>query len=70
MQTNHQKYKSSWHCFVTTWRQEGVVGGLYAGTAPALVAAISEMSVMMATYGQGQRLIASLAQKDAHKVIG
>lgn len=31
MQVDHGKYRSMWHAFVTIYRQEGLIGGLYKG---------------------------------------
>ena len=42
LQTFGPLYSGLWDCAAKTVRQEGVRRGLYAGTAPALVAYISE----------------------------
>ena len=41
----------------------GFIRGLYVGTTPALLANVSEVSVMMATFGTGQRIVAKLKGK-------
>lgn len=45
-------------CLKTTFRQDGVRRGLYAGTVPALVANASENAVLFAAYGLCQNAVA------------
>ena len=58
MQTFGHLYSGIWDCCVRTVKTEGVTRGLYAGTTPALVAYISENSVLFAALGQTQKLVA------------
>ena len=48
----------------STFSMDGVLRGLYSGTFPALSASISENSVMMMTYGQGQVIMKTLLGKE------
>jgi len=58
MQTFGHMYSGIWDCCVRTVKTDGVARGLYAGTTPALVAYISENSVLFAALGQTQQLVA------------
>lgn len=59
MQAFPQLYnKGMIHCLQTTFRQDGIRRGLYAGTVPALVANISENAVLFAAYGLCQKAVA------------
>ena len=58
MQTFGHMYSGIANCFVRTVRTDGVFRGLYAGTTPALVAYISENSVLFAALGLTQKLVA------------
>jgi len=60
LQTFGPLYSGLWDCAAKTVRQEGVRRGLYAGTAPALVAYISENSVLFWALGRTQQLVAWL----------
>ena len=60
MQTFGHLYRGMWDCAVRTVRTEGVARGLYAGTTPALVAYISENSVLFAALGLTQKLVAKV----------
>jgi len=60
MQTFGHLYSGIVECTVKTLRTEGVTRGLYAGTTPALVAYISENSVLFAALGLTQKLVAKL----------
>jgi len=59
MQTFGHLYSGIWDCCVRTVKTDGVTRGLYAGTTPALVAYISENSVLFAALGQTQKLVAA-----------
>jgi solute carrier family 25 ornithine transporter 2/15 len=59
MQTFPHLYPNLTICAKATLEREGVVRGLYAGTIPALVANISENSILFAAYGAHQKLIAN-----------
>eukprot|EP00090_Calanus_glacialis_P021630 TRINITY_DN33387_c0_g1_i1.p1 TRINITY_DN33387_c0_g1~~TRINITY_DN33387_c0_g1_i1.p1 ORF type:complete len:316 (-),score=70.65 TRINITY_DN33387_c0_g1_i1:69-971(-) len=58
MQTFGHMYSGIWDCFLRTVKTDGVARGLYAGTTPALVAYISENSVLFAALGLTQKLVA------------
>lgn len=58
MQTLRGLYAGPANCLVHTYRVAGV-RGLYAGTTPAVLAAVSENSVLFASYGLCQRLVAA-----------
>lgn len=60
LQTFPKLYRSMFQCFVQTYSKDGVFRGLYAGTVPAVVASISENSVLFAAYGGCQSAIATL----------
>lgn len=65
MQTFPTLYKSAYECFMRTFREEGVVRGLYAGTVPSLAAQVSENAVLFMAYGICQRIMAlMLGHKD------
>ncbi|CAG0879027.1 unnamed protein product [Cyprideis torosa] len=58
MQSFPATYRSGmFHCFATTYKQDGIFRGLYAGTTPALVANIAENSVLFLAYGFCQKLV-------------
>ncbi|XP_015123059.1 mitochondrial ornithine transporter 1 [Diachasma alloeum] len=63
MQTFPDLYKGMADCFLKTFRQDGIARGLYAGTAPAVVANVAENSVLFAAYGACQSAIAHLTGK-------
>lgn len=48
MQTFPHLYKGMVDCLVKTYRNDGFVRGLYAGTIPAVVANVAENSVLFA----------------------
>ena len=54
-----------------TLASEGVRRGFYAGTSPALVAYVSENSVLFTALGQTQKLVARVRgkQKYSHEAI-
>ncbi|KAJ8266078.1 hypothetical protein GJAV_G00125640 [Gymnothorax javanicus] len=56
MQTFPSLYRGFLHCFLATYRQEGV-RGLYQGTTPALMANIAENSVLFMSYGFCQEVV-------------
>ena len=47
----------------STLASEGVMRGFYAGTSPALVAYVSENSVLFTALGQTQKLVARVRGK-------
>lgn len=63
MQTFPHLYKNMVNCTVTTFKRDGFVRGLYAGTMPAIVANVAENSVLFAAYGACQNLVAVAARK-------
>lgn len=48
MQTFPHLYKGMVDCLVKTYKNDGFVRGLYAGTLPAVVANVAENSVLFA----------------------
>ncbi|XP_076468301.1 mitochondrial ornithine transporter 1-like [Babylonia areolata] len=60
MQTFPTMYRNALDCFVKTFRQDGVVRGLYAGTVPSLAANVSENAVLFCFYGLCQKVVASV----------
>ena len=48
-------------CFRQTIQSEGFARGLYAGVFPALAANVTENSILFASYGACQKLVASLS---------
>lgn len=63
MQTFPGLYRGLVECTVQTFRRDGVVRGLYAGTLPAIVANVAENSVLFAAYGACQQVVGRLAHK-------
>ncbi len=59
MQTFPTLYNNAMYCTLQTFKQDGLVRGLYAGTIPSLAAQISENSVLFCFYGICQKLVAS-----------
>lgn len=59
MQLFPSMYKSMVSCLMKTARQKGL-RGLYSGTLPALTSNCAENAVMFGTYGQCQKLVATL----------
>ncbi|CAL4064852.1 unnamed protein product, partial [Meganyctiphanes norvegica] len=58
MQAFPDQYRNMFDCFSKTLNRDGVLRGLYAGTAPALAANIAENSVLFAAYGVCQKAVA------------
>lgn len=48
MQTFPNIYKGMVNCLMVTFKKDGIVRGLYAGTTPAIVANVAENSVLFA----------------------
>lgn len=65
MQSFPALYKGMNDCLLKTWKKDGLIRGLYAGTTPALVANVAENSVLFAAYGACQNLIAKIEGKDS-----
>uniref|UniRef100_A0A182Q741 Mitochondrial ornithine transporter n=1 Tax=Anopheles farauti TaxID=69004 RepID=A0A182Q741_9DIPT len=63
MQTFPGLYRGLVECTVQTFKRDGVVRGLYAGTLPAVVANVAENSVLFAAYGACQQVVGRLAHK-------
>uniref|UniRef100_A0A3P8SWV0 Solute carrier family 25 member 15 n=1 Tax=Amphiprion percula TaxID=161767 RepID=A0A3P8SWV0_AMPPE len=63
MQTFPSMYRGFIHCFISTFRQVGLLG-LYKGTTPALLANISENAVLFLSYGLCQDVVRLLAGMD------
>ncbi|XP_070506544.1 mitochondrial ornithine transporter 1 [Chironomus tepperi] len=70
MQTFPKLYTGMVNCFVTTFKRDGFVRGLYAGTIPAVVANVAENSVLFAAYGVCQNFVAKTIEnkKDATEI--
>lgn len=64
MQTFPQLYPNAIQCFKTTFKSDGIIRGLYAGTTPALVANIAENSVLFCGYGICQDLVMKVQSKN------
>uniref|UniRef100_A0A1S4G8U7 Uncharacterized protein n=1 Tax=Anopheles gambiae TaxID=7165 RepID=A0A1S4G8U7_ANOGA len=64
MQTFPGLYKGLVNCTLQTFRRDGIVRGLYAGTLPAVVANVAENSVLFAAYGC-QQAVGRLVHKPA-----
>ncbi|XP_043252921.1 mitochondrial ornithine transporter 1 isoform X1 [Colletes gigas] len=60
MQTFPSLYRGMVNCFLQTFKTDGVMRGLYAGTVPAIVANVAENSVLFAAYGGCQKAISNL----------
>lgn len=60
MQTFPSMYNGMVNCVLQTLRSDGIIRGLYAGTAPALVANVAENSVLFAAYGGCQKVISNV----------
>lgn len=65
MQTFPGLYRGMVDCTVQTFRRDGVVRGLYAGTLPAVVANVAENSVLFAAYGACQQVVGYAVRKPA-----
>uniref|UniRef100_A0A182SBE0 Mitochondrial ornithine transporter n=1 Tax=Anopheles maculatus TaxID=74869 RepID=A0A182SBE0_9DIPT len=63
MQTFPGLYKGLVNCTVQTFKRDGIVRGLYAGTLPAVVANVAENSVLFAAYGACQQVVGSAVKK-------
>uniref|UniRef100_A0A182KFJ4 Mitochondrial ornithine transporter n=1 Tax=Anopheles christyi TaxID=43041 RepID=A0A182KFJ4_9DIPT len=63
MQTFPGLYKGLVNCTMQTFRRDGVVRGLYAGTLPAIVANVAENSVLFAAYGACQQAVSQAVHK-------
>ncbi|XP_050439213.1 mitochondrial ornithine transporter 1-like [Adelges cooleyi] len=59
MQLYPHVYKSMYSCLTQVIRKNGV-RGIYAGTTPALMSNCAENAVMFGTYGQCQKIVASI----------
>ncbi|XP_052828371.1 mitochondrial ornithine transporter 1 [Octopus bimaculoides] len=57
MQTFPTLYRNALHCFTDTFKKDGIIKGLYAGTGPSLVANISENAILFLFYGFCQKAI-------------
>lgn len=64
LQTFPDKYKGMLDCFLTTYRRDGVMRGLYAGSIPAVFANVAENSVLFAAYGGCQKFVTYMVGKD------
>lgn len=60
MQTSPQLYPSALRCLTSTFKSDGIIRGLYAGTSPAIVANVAENSVLFCAYGACQSAVAKL----------
>lgn len=48
MQTFPSMYKGMSSCLLETFRKDGFIRGLYAGTLPAIIANVAENSILFA----------------------
>ena len=72
MQTFPQLYGNAFRCFTETLAKDGLLRGLYSGTGPALIANVSENSVLFCAYGYCQQSLAnfsSLARTPGHWLL-
>ncbi|CAF4954749.1 unnamed protein product [Pieris macdunnoughi] len=60
MQTFPHLYNGMVDCLKQTFKNDGVVRGLYAGTTPAIMANVAENSVLFAAYGYCQKFVCKL----------
>lgn len=51
-------------CFLSTYRKDGVMRGLYAGSVPAVFANVAENSVLFAAYGGCQKFVTYVVDKE------
>lgn len=64
LQTSPESHKRGMvDCFRTTLAKEGLLRGLYAGTAPSVAANAGENAVLFMCYGRCQEAVAALASK-------
>ncbi|KAL9695609.1 hypothetical protein quinque_014894 [Culex quinquefasciatus] len=63
MQTFPHLYQNMIDCTTSTFKRDGFIRGLYAGTVPALIANVAENSVVFAAYGACQNLVATVSRK-------
>uniref|UniRef100_A0A6P4FNB9 Mitochondrial ornithine transporter 1 n=2 Tax=Drosophila rhopaloa TaxID=1041015 RepID=A0A6P4FNB9_DRORH len=64
LQTFPEVYRGMWDCFVSTYRKDGFMRGLYAGSVPAVFANVAENSVLFAAYGGCQKFVAFFVGKE------
>lgn len=69
MQSFPHLYTNMIDCLVKTYKKDGFVRGLYAGTTPALIANIAENSVLFAAYGGCQNVVAKIVGKESTKQL-
>ena len=61
MQTFPTLYRGGFHCFMETFKKDGLARGLYAGTVPSLAANISENAVLFLFYGLCQKVVSLIS---------
>lgn len=64
MQTFPTLYKNMINCFIHTFKTDGLARGLYAGSVPALVANITENSVLFLGYGFCQKFMQKITEAE------
>lgn len=64
MQTFPELYPTAVRCVVDTFKKDGLIRGLYAGTNPALIANIAENSVLFCAYGVCQEQLIKLCKSN------
>ncbi|XP_064555681.1 mitochondrial ornithine transporter 1 [Drosophila montana] len=64
LQTFPETYKGMFDCFFSTYRRDGVMRGLYAGSVPAVFANVAENSVLFAAYGGCQKFVSYVVGKE------
>lgn len=60
MQTFPETYPNAIKCFVTTFKNEGLFRGLYAGTTPSLAANVGENAVLFCAYGYSKKFVSAI----------
>ncbi|XP_045763466.1 mitochondrial ornithine transporter 1 [Maniola jurtina] len=65
MQTFPHLYKGMYDCLKQTFRNDGIIRGLYAGTTPAIMANVAENSVLFAAYGYCQKFVCHMTDTES-----
>jgi len=70
MQTFPKMYSGMRDCFIKTYRSEGLIRGLYAGTVPAITANVAENSILFLFYGVCQKFVAAVTNTSNIEQLG
>lgn len=65
LQTFPDAYKGMIDCLTVTYRRDGIMNGLYAGSLPAVFANVAENSVLFAAYGGCQKFVTHMVGKES-----